>query len=231
MLYSEDIEGDEHKFLRLSAEHSKRNLILLAASSLCGASISFFILKSPIHWLAIHSGIEESTWSSVGVSFSQIATAIFIPFIISSKLNEYMAFRQSGELNSLRLKMKETVEDLEKYNDSLQDEVSKTIMNEYSSLLNRAKSISKSVKRILPTARIIIFLGFVLNIYIICYGWSERLGPVALWPLILIPFAHYFAEIRFMELTIKRMQLEFEFKRKDSDYRKHLYSKILPRQK
>lgn len=189
-------------------------------------AVIYFLIFSPCHWLSVFFGIDSEVWANVGFAFSQIVAAIFVPFLISSKLNEYMAFRKSGELIELQEKLKTTVRDFSIHEETLSDHVSKTLIDNYNQLKNQAYAIGHSVDNIVSWCRVVIGIGFLVNLYLMCSEHTRVLGPFSLWPIFFMPIAYGIAKVRFLYLKICREELNEEYKRKDVAFREHLMKKI-----
>lgn len=215
------------EFAKLTKECEKYDAVMTISGWIIGFAVGCFITsRTPIHWLFVHSGIEPAVWSKVGFTFSQIVAAVLTPFMISEKLNELMAFNHSNILKSLQKNISDTIEGLGKYKDSLKDAVSQTLLDDYNKFSEKAKSIERSIDRIVPNGRIMIICAFLVNLYIMCYGASDRLGPFAIWPVFVIPMSCFIAKYRYIHLKIEIIKLNQEFKSKDKEYREHFYSKI-----
>ena len=186
----------------------------------------YFLIFSPFHWIAVTFGIDLETWANIGFAFSQIVAAIFVPFLISSKLNEYMAFRKSGELIELQEKLKTTVGKFSIHEETLTDPVSKTLIDNYKKLKFQAYTIGYSVDNIVSWCRAVIAIGFLVNLCLMCSEHTRVLGPFSLWPIFFMPIAYGIAKVRFLHLKICREELNEEYKRKDEAFREHLVTKI-----
>lgn len=218
---------DSGEFAKLTKEYERYDTIMTISSCIMGAIIGCFLTsRTPIHWLFVHSGVEPAVWSKIGFTFSQIVAAVLTPFMISEKLNEFMAFNHPNILRSLQKIISDTIGNLNKYKDSLKDAVSQTLLVDYNKLSEKAQSIERSIDRIVPNIRRMIICAFLVNLYIMCYGVSDRLGPFAIWPIFIMPISCFIAKYRFAHLKIEIIKLNQEFKSKDKEYREHLYSKI-----
>lgn len=200
--------------------------VIKGCAYLAFMAVIYFLIFSPIHWLSVFFGVDTEVWANVGFAFSQIVAAIFVPFLISSKLNEYMAFRKSGELIELQEKLKTTVRDFSIHEETLSDQVSKTLIDKYNQLKNQAYAIGHSVDNIVSWCRIVIGIGFLVNLCLMCSEHTRALGPFSLWPIFFMPIAYGIAKVRFLYLKICREELNEEYKRKDEAFREHLLAKI-----
>ena len=212
---------------KLRKERNDDIKVIVGSVVLIALITLYFFNFSPFGWICRYFGVEQSTWGNIGFSFGQIVAALYVPFLISAKLNTYIAFQRSEELIALQKLMREKESYYLSCADSLKDPVSETLVNDIRRLVERAEAIGESVDMIVPVCRWVIFFGFILNAILMCSEHSCILGPFAIWPILIMPVAYTFGGLRFQYLTISRNDLSAEFNCKDDAYRKHLQARMV----